>query len=431
MRAAASFNGKDLFMIQKPRGTMDLLPEITPTWRKVEEICLSTARRFGFEEIRIPTFEASELYRRGVGEGTDVVQKEMYDFADKDGRSMTLRPEGTAGVSRAVIENSLYASPLPLKLSYLVSCFRYELPQAGRSREFYQFGVECFGSSDPKCDAEVILLAAEIFKRLDIQVRLELNSIGCPTCRARYLEALKEYFSLHTQSLCETCQGRLQRNALRVLDCKSPVCKELAAAAPKITDFLCSDCRGSFEATCKTLDDCGLSYTVNPQIVRGLDYYRGVVFEFISDDIGAQSTVCGGGRYDGLIESLGGPALSGIGFAMGLTRILLCLKAKEEAVERSVPDVYFASIGEAAKDYAFLLAQTLREAGLYAVSDIVGRSLKAQMKYADKCGARYAVVLGDDEVSSKKAKLRPMRGGEETQIDLADVQGLVAFLKGE
>ena len=418
-------------MIQKPRGTMDLLPDVTPTWRKVEKICLETAGRFGFEEIRIPTFEASELYRRGVGEGTDVVQKEMYDFSDKDGRSMTLRPEGTAGVSRAVIENSLYAGAMPLKLSYLVSCFRYELPQAGRSREFYQFGVECFGAADPKCDAEVILLAAEIFKNLGIDVRLELNSIGCPECRAKYLAALKEYFSAHTETLCETCRGRLSRNALRVLDCKSPICKEVAAGAPKILDFLCDGCKESFDATCKTLSDCGLSYTVNPQIVRGLDYYRGVVFEFISDDIGAQSTVCGGGRYDGLIESLGGPALSGIGFAMGLTRILLCLKAKEESVERNTPDLYIASIGENAASFAFVLAQKLRARGLYAASDIVGRSLKAQMKYADKSGAKYALVLGDDEVNALRARLRPMRGGEEREIDLSDVETLVSLLKGE
>ncbi len=418
-------------MIQKPRGTMDLLPSVTPTWRKVEKICLDTASRFGFEEIRIPTFEASELYRRGVGEGTDVVQKEMYDFSDKDGRSMTLRPEGTAGVSRAVIENSLYAGAMPLKLSYLVSCFRYELPQAGRSREFYQFGVECFGAADPKCDAEVILLAAEIFKNLGIDVRLELNSIGCPECRAKYLEALKAYFAAHTETLCETCQGRLQRNALRVLDCKSPICKEVAAGAPKILDFLCEECKSSFDSTCKTLSDCGLSYTVNPQIVRGLDYYRGVVFEFISDEIGAQSTVCGGGRYDGLIESLGGPALSGIGFAMGLTRILLCLKAKEEELERETPDLYIASIGDEAKDCAFLLAQKLRERGLYVTSDIVGRSLKAQMKYADKCGARYAIVLGENEVQEKRARLRPMRGGEETDVDLSDLDTLEKTLKGE
>lgn len=419
-------------MIQKPRGTMDLLPSVTPTWRHVEEVCLSTARRFGFEEIRIPTFEASELYRRGVGEGTDVVQKEMYDFADKDGRSMTLRPEGTAGVSRAVIENSLYALAMPLKLSYLVSCFRYELPQAGRSREFYQFGVECFGSSDPKCDAEVILLAAEIFKNLGIRVRLELNSIGCPTCRAKYLEALKAYFAEHTQTLCETCQGRLFRNALRVLDCKSPICSEIAAGAPKILDFLCEECRDNFEDTCKTLTDCKLEYTVNPQIVRGLDYYRGIVFEFISDDIGAQSTVCGGGRYDGLIESLGGPALSGIGFAMGLTRIMLCLKAKEEEVARTSPDLYIASIGDAAKDYAFLLAQSLRERGVYAVSDIVGRSLKAQMKYADKTQAAYAIVLGDDEVTAQRARLRSMRdGGGEKEVDLTNLDALLSCLKGE
>ncbi|MBR6530547.1 MAG: histidine--tRNA ligase [Clostridia bacterium] len=418
-------------MIQKPRGTMDLLPEVTPTWRFVEQTCRDTARRFGFEEIRVPTFEASELYRRGVGEGTDVVQKEMYDFFDKDGRSMTLRPEGTAGVARAVIENSLYAGAMPLKLSYLVSCFRYELPQAGRSREFYQFGVECFGASDPKCDAEVILLAAEIFKALDIKVRLELNSIGCPECRAKYLEALKAYFATKTDVLCETCQGRLSRNALRVLDCKSPICKEVAAGAPKILDFLCEDCKASFDATCKTLSDCGLEYTVNPQIVRGLDYYRGVVFEFISDDIGAQSTVCGGGRYDGLIESLGGPALPGIGFGMGLTRIMLCLKAKQQQVERATPDLYIASIGDGARDFSFLLAQSLRERGLYVVSDIVGRSLKAQMKYADKCGAKFAIVLGDDELANKAARLRPMRGGDEVEIDLTDPDALISLLKGE
>lgn len=411
-------------MIQKPRGTLDLLPESTPLWRKVEQACFAVSRRFGYEEIRVPTFERSELYHRSVGEGTDVVQKETYDFSDKDGRAITLRPEGTAGVSRAVIENSLYAGVMPLKLSYLLSCFRYELPQAGRSREFYQFGVECFGAARSACDAEVILLADGIFKELGLSPRLEINSIGCPECRARYLEALKEYFSACRDQLCETCRGRLEKNALRILDCKNESCKAISKDAPLITDYLCADCKTQFDEVKELLDAQNLVYTVNPRIVRGLDYYRGLVFEFIDESIGAQSTLCGGGRYDGLIRSLDGPDLPGIGFAMGLTRIILCLEQKGEPVPAQKPDLYLASTDPESAKAAFTLAQALRERGLCATSDLVGRSVKSQMKYADKSGAGYVIVLGDEELQTKRARLRSLRDGTEQVVDIEDPDAL-------
>ncbi len=317
-------------MIQKIKGTMDILPEEAVTFRHLENIMREEAANYGFGEIRTPTFEWTELFVRGVGDTTDVVQKEMYTFADRDEeRSITLRPEGTAGVVRALIENGKHADTMPQKFYYLVNCFRHEKPQAGRSREFFQFGTEMFGASDPASDATVIALAASVLRRIGLRsIRLHINSIGCASCRPAYREALVRHFSAHREELCDTCRDRLERNPLRLLDCKSPICSAIAAKAPRTVDHLCPDCRTHFDTLTKTLDRMGIEYVIDPAIVRGLDYYTRTVFEFIAEGIGAQSTVCGGGRYDGLVSSLGGPELPGIGFGMGITRVILAMQAE-------------------------------------------------------------------------------------------------------
>ena len=416
-------------MIQKPRGTIDILPDESRGWQWVEKILKETADLYGYGEIRIPTIESSELYKRGVGETSDVVQKEMYTFEDNDRRSITLRPEGTAGVVRSVIENSLFSGVLPLPLYYLVSCFRYEKPEAGRSREFYQFGVELFGAESPSADANVISLGDEIFKRLGIEVSLEINSIGCRHCRPKYHKALHDYYNAHRDSLCETCLDRLEKNPLRILDCKSPVCASLSEAAPKTTDYLCPDCHEHLETLKRHLDTAGIKYTVNPKIVRGLDYYQRTVFEFVSDDIGSKSTICGGGRYDGLVEELGGPKLSGIGFAMGLTRVMLALKAKDKLpLFDASPSLYIASMGDEARLFSFELSLKLKKHGITADFDQVGRSLKAQMKYADKIGAKYSVVLGESELQEGVATLKNMHDGTTKQIDINDADALAQLL---
>ncbi len=417
-------------MIQKPRGTIDILPDKAAIWLDIETRIRKVAKNYGFGEIRLPTFEVTELYNRGVGDTSDVVQKEMYTFTDNDGRSISLRPEGTAGVVRSVIENGLCSEAMPLSLYYLISCFRYEKPQAGRSREFYQFGVEMFGADSPCADAEVIMLASDIFKELGLNIRLEINSIGCPECRPKYHAALKEYFASHIDDLCDTCKSRLEKNPLRILDCKSPVCSAIAKDAPHTIDYLCDDCKTHFEGLKTLLTKAGRDFTVNSRIVRGLDYYRKTVFEFISDDIGSQSTVCGGGRYDGLVQSLGGPALSGIGFAMGLTRLIMVLEAQGKIKPADTAmDIYIASLGEAAVGEAFRLCSLLRDAGLRAQCDLVGRSLKAQMKYADKKSARFVLILGESEIESRKCVLKDMQNSAQNEVSLDDIQTIINYIK--
>ena len=407
-------------MIQKIKGTMDILPDETPLFRYIEEIMREEAARYGFGEIRLPTFELTELYVRGVGDTTDVVQKEMYTFADGED-SITLRPEGTAGVARALIEHGTYGDTMPQKYYYIMSCFRHEKPQAGRSREFFQFGTEMFGAETPSADATVIALGASVLRRLGLtNIRLHINSIGCKACRPAYKQALTEHFSAHREELCDTCRERLAKNPLRLLDCKSPICSAIAAKAPKTVDHLCPDCNTHFEKLRDLLDAMGIEYVVDPAIVRGLDYYTRSVFEFVAEGIGAQSTVCGGGRYDGLVESLGGPALSGIGFGMGITRVILAMKQAglaDIAPER--PRLYIASLGEAAVSTALAITERLRRAGVYAECDVVGRSLKAQMKYANKLGADYTLILGDSEIESGRAQLRDMRSSTQTEVDIA------------
>lgn len=404
------------------RGTQDVLPADSYRWQHIEQTALSIARDYGYREIRTPVFEHTELFQRSVGETTDVVQKEMYTFEDKGGRSITLRPEGTAGAARCLLEHSLNNDALPVKVSYLTSCYRYEKPQAGRLREFHQFGVECFGAAAPQADAEVIALAHSVLENLGVTgVSLHLNSIGCPECRARYHAALKAYFEARKEELCETCRGRLDRNPMRILDCKSPVCSAIAADAPVMLDYLCDDCAAHFEAVKACLDTAEIAYSIDPHIVRGLDYYTRTVFEFVSDALGAQAVVCGGGRYDGLCEELGGPHIPSLGFGMGLERLLLVLEAKEASFpEPPRCEVYLAPMGEAAIKQCFAIATRLREGGVAVELDTVGRGLKAQMKYADKLHARYAIVVGDNELETGLAKLKDMETGEQTDIQLDD-----------
>ena len=409
-------------LTQAPKGTLDTLPRDSFLLRKIENQMIEIAENFGFKEIRTPTFEHTELFCRSVGDTTDVVQKEMYTFEDKGGRSITLRPEGTAGAMRAVVEHGLTNEPMPLKLFYLLSCFRHEKPQAGRLREFHQFGAELLGSSSPKADAEVILLADSLLSSFEIgEYSLEINSLGCKSCRGEYTKKLIEYFSKNEETLCETCKGRLNKNPLRILDCKSPICKKVAADAPKITEFLCEDCSEHYKGVKKSLDSMGVKYKENPDIVRGLDYYNRTVFEFISSSLGAQSTVCGGGRYDGLISQLGGNDCASLGFGLGIERLVSLYNLTHPEKETKKPEIFISSIGEAASNAAFKYTGELRNKGVFAECDIVGRSLKAQMKYADKLGAKYSIVLGDDEIASGKAVLKDMESGEKREIELRNI----------
>ena len=408
-------------MIQKIKGTMDILPNETPLFRYIEGIMREEAEKYGYGEIRTPTFENTELFVRGVGDTTDVVQKEMYTFADREeNRSISLRPEGTASVARAIIENGKCSDPMPLKYYYIISCFRHEKPQAGRSREFFQFGTEMFGAESPAADATVMALASSVLKRLGLKnVKLHINSIGCKECRPNYRKALVDYYSAHEDKLCDTCKTRLLKNPLRLLDCKNPDCAALAKDAPKTVEHLCESCSSKFELLKASLDAMKIEYTVDTSIVRGLDYYTGAVFEFIAEGIGAQSTVCGGGRYDGLVESLGGPALSGIGFGMGITRVILAMREQGlDKIEAKKPKLYIAALGDRAVVKSLEITERMRSAGEYAECDIVGRSLKAQMKYANKIGAEYTLIIGDSEIDAGVAQLKNMADGTQTEVNL-------------
>ncbi|MBE6573590.1 MAG: histidine--tRNA ligase [Ruminococcaceae bacterium] len=414
-------------MIQKPRGTFDIMPEETPIWQFIEATARNTAARYGYKEIRTPTFEATELFQRGVGDTTDVVQKEMYTFTDRENRSFTLRPEGTASVARALIENGRCSDTLPLKLYYMINCFRYEKPQAGRSREFYQFGVEMYGAADAAADADTIGVANSIIRNLGItDVSLHINSIGCPNCRPAYRLELYNYFKAHEDELCDTCKSRLETNPLRILDCKSPICSKIAEGAPKSIDHLCPECAEHMDKLKNHLDEMGIEYEIDTNIVRGLDYYTRTVFEFICTAIGAQSTVCGGGRYDGLMKELGGPQMPGIGFAMGITRLILAMKACNAIPDTdNFPSLYIAPMGAAAQCKAAGIVSKLRSLGVYAEYDLVGRSLKAQMKYADKTGAFFTLIIGDSELESGKAILKNMKESSQQEIDFNDIKSLM------
>ncbi|MCX7714210.1 MAG: histidine--tRNA ligase [Clostridia bacterium] len=411
-------------MITKaPKGTKDLLPSDSYKWQYIESIFRETCINFGYSEIRTPTFEHTELFERGVGDTTDVVEKQMYTFNDKSNRSITLRPEGTASVVRCFLENNLYANSLPAKMFYNISCFRYEKPQAGRLREFHQFGVEAFGSGEPSLDAEIISLAITFLNRLGLKnLELNINSIGCPECRKRYNEALREYFYNNYTQLCETCKGRLERNPLRILDCKSPICQDIAKNAPILLDYICDDCRTHFDSVQTILNDIGIKYGIDAKIVRGLDYYCKTVFEILSNNIGAKSAVCGGGRYDGLVEELGGTPTPAIGFGLGIERLILALDSQEITIpNENKLDVFIASVGENASKHVQKLAYLLRNQGISVDFDHMKKSLKAQMKYADKIGALYSVVIGDDEAEKKQAEIKNMKTGEKTAVNFSDM----------
>ncbi len=409
-------------LTQAPRGTEDILPEEAAQWQVLEEVMRGEASLHGFGEIRTPVFEHTELFQRSVGDTTDVVQKEMYTFLDKGGRSITLRPEGTAGAARAMLEHGVYNGGLPVKFYYFTSCYRYEKAQKGRLREFHQFGAEMYGSAGPLADAEVILMARSIFDRTGLSgVSLEINSIGCPECRAKYTEALKAYFGEHREELCFTCLDRLDRNPMRILDCKSPECSRVAAGAPRMLDYLCDDCKAHFESVKEALTAAGVEYTVNPSIVRGLDYYTRTVFEFVCELDGKPITVCGGGRYDGLIEELGGQPMPALGFGLGMERLLLLLRQQNIELPGEDPcELFIASLGEPAKMAAFRLCDTLWKSGVKAACDVNDRGLKAQMKYADKIGAKYSIVLGDDELAAGNAEMKNMETGEKKKISLGE-----------
>ena len=399
-----------------PKGTVDIVPGKSEKWQVMEDVFRSEAELNGFGEVRTPVFEHTELFLRGVGDTTDVVEKQMYTFEDKGGRSITLRPEGTAGAVRAMLENGLYNAGYPVKLYYLTSCYRYEKPQAGRLRELHQFGVEMFGAAEPVADAQIIAMALSAFKRLGLEdVGLQLNSIGCPECRKEYHKALKEYFTARKDQLCDTCLSRLERNPMRILDCKSPECQEVCKDAPKITDYLCEDCKAHFAKVQEFLTALGIEFELDPGLVRGLDYYTRTVFEFPSKSLGF--ALGGGGRYDGLVEEFGGKPTPGLGFGLGLDRILMALEAQQvEFPQLPKCEMYIATMGEEAQKKAFLLLDELHRCGIPADTDLCGRGLKAQMKYAGKIGAKFTMVLGDNELQEGKAEMKNMKTGEKRKI---------------
>lgn len=407
--------------IQRPLGTADVTPAEMNKWYTVEKTAKNTAETFGFKEIRFPTFENTDLFLRSVGETTDVVQKEMYSVIAKESK-FTLRPEGTAGTIRSVMQNGMLNDALPQKVFYLTSCFRHEKPQAGRLREFHQFGAEMIGSASPAADAEMISMADSFLKSLGLKnIELNINSIGCPSCRSEYHKALKSYFSEKSSELCETCLTRLEKNPMRILDCKSAVCSDIAKDAPLICDFLCEECSEHFETLKHMLEAMNISYKINPKIVRGLDYYTKTVFEFITTDIGAQGTVCGGGRYDGLVEQLGGTKTPALGFAAGLERLIMTMEKQGcEFIEQKKTELYIVTMGQSALNKASSLAKILRTEGYSVEYDLMNRSLKAQMKYANKIGALFTIVIGDNELETNKAKLKNMNSGESIDISLGD-----------
>lgn len=414
-------------MINIPKGTKDVLPTESYKWHFLEKKIRQTARLFGLQEVRTPTFEHTELFARGVGETTDIVNKEMYTFIDKGDRSITLKPEGTAGVARCFIENGLAQLPMPLRMYYITPVFRYERPQAGRLREHHQFGVEMYGVDSAELDVETMLIAKNIFDSLGIKgITLNVNNIGCGNCRPKYNQALRDHLQANLDKMCPVCQQRFVTNPLRILDCKDDRCKKVTAEAPSVLDFLCEDCSSHHGKVVNLLDKLGVDYQVDPKIVRGLDYYTKTVFEFVKDDIGAKSTVCGGGRYNNLVAEVGGKPCPAVGFGLGLERLLLTIEAcgieipNEEKVK-----VYIAPLNQSV--YAMDVVAKLRAEGVSAMCDVAGRSVKAQMKYADKLGAEYVVVIGDNEIVEGVVTLKNMKTGESESVALSQ---LVNTIKG-
>jgi len=409
--------------ISLPKGTKDILPSEMDKWNYVENAFSEVCRNAGYGEIRIPVFEYTELFNRGVGDSTDIVQKEMYTFEDKGGRSLTLRPEGTAGVVRSYIDKGMASMPQPVKLFYMITAYRYENVQKGRYREFNQLGAEIFGVEKPYADIEVISILGNFFKSLDIgNLSLEINSIGCKTCRPYYNQKLKEYYKDKIEGMCEDCKRRYETNPLRLIDCKNEKCIAASKDVPYITDNLCEDCAVHFSGVKNGLDSMDIKYSVNKSIVRGLDYYTKTVFEFVSENVGTQGTICGGGRYDGLVESLGGNDVPGIGFSMGTERLLMELESRGISLGENIrPEIYFVTIGEKAYAYARKLSCALRRTGIYTEMDLLGRSVKAQMKDANRKNAMYTVVMGEDEISQNKAVITIMDSGEKKEVSLDSI----------
>lgn len=409
--------------ISAPKGTKDLLPDQVYKWHYVENKFSDICKRYGFKEIRTPMFEHTEVFARGIGDTTDVVQKEMYTFNDHAGRSITLKPEGTSGAVRAFIEHKQYAEVQPTKYYYNTDCFRYEKPQAGRLRHFHQFGIEVFGTSNMLADAEVISLGYDFLTELGItEIQLRINSVGCPDCRRKYRDALKEFLKPRYDELCNTCKDRYERNPMRILDCKSEICKKIVENAPRMLDYLCDDCRNAFEELKTNLTSMGIEYVIDPNIVRGLDYYTKTAFEFVTTKIGAQGTVCGGGRYDHLIEELGGPPIPGVGFGLGIERLIMLMEANDvKFPEESRPEVFIAVMGEAAKSFGLKLCRELRQKGVIAEMDTLSRNIKGQFKYADRLGAKYTLVIGEDELKKGVVSLKDMAKSEQREIKIKNI----------
>ena len=411
-------------LTKAPRGTKDIIPAEAYKWNYLEEKCRDLCRLYGYEEIRTPIFEHTELFKRGVGDTTDIVQKEMYTFKDRGDRDLTLKPEGTAGVIRAFIENKMYAETQPTKLFYITPCFRYERPQSGRQRQFHQFGVEAIGSDTPSLDAEVISLAMQFLGEAGLKdLTVSINSVGCPVCREEYNRLLKDYLATKADVLCDLCNDRRDKNPMRVIDCKNETCQANIVDIPLMADHLCDNCKDHFDQLKSYLDEMDIKYVVDKKIVRGLDYYKRTAFEIISNDVGAQSTVCGGGRYDGLVEQIGGPSgYSGIGFGLGAERLLLTLEAN--GVEIGNPnhtDIFVVTIGDKAKLKSFSIIKDLRENHISADKDHLDRSLKAQFKYSNKINAKYTIVIGDDELDKDKATLKNMETGDQKLIKISEL----------
>lgn len=414
-------------MINIPKGTKDTLPDQIYKWHYVERIFRQLCGLYNFKEIRTPMFEHTELFKRGVGDTTDIVEKQMYSFDDYAGRNITLKPEGTSPVVRAFVEHKLFADVQPSKYCYITPCFRYEKPQSGRLREFHQVGIETFGSADMLADAEVISLAMDFLDRLGVHdLELRINSIGCPECREKYRTALQDFLRPHYDELCDTCKGRFDRNPMRILDCKSPICQELSKEAPRMLDYLCDECAGAFEQLQHNLTAMEIPFIVDSGIVRGLDYYTKTAFEIVSNTIGAQGTVCGGGRYDHLIEEVGGPATPGVGFGLGIERLLLVMESNGIEIPEEEPvDVFIAVMGDAAKDFGMKLIRDLRREGIRASIDVIGRNIKGQFKYADRLNARYTAVIGDNELAEGKISLKNMATSEQKEIDIHEIKDTV------
>ncbi|MBR2180051.1 MAG: histidine--tRNA ligase [Selenomonadaceae bacterium] len=414
--------------INAPRGTKDILPEQIASWQFIENNIRDICRRYGYEEIRTPIFEHTELFQRGIGEGTDVVDKEMYTFEDRGGRSITLRPENTASAVRAYLQNKLFADKSLVKLFYIGSMFRYDRPQAGRLREFHQFGIEALGEKNPAVDAEVILLAVDFLKSLGLNnLKLKINTVGCPKCRPVYRQKLQHFFSDKLDELCHDCQTRFDKNPMRILDCKTDHDKDFMQDAPKIKDCLCDECREHFDSVQKLLKAAEVDFTIDDRLVRGLDYYTKTAFEIQYPPLGAQSAVAGGGRYDGLIEEIGGSPTPAVGFAAGIERILNALEMQGllPNVEKK-SDAFLVAVGDEAETLAFELLIKLRRAGLIASMDFAKRSMKAQMKQAGKSNAKFALIIGEDEVNNNTVTVKNLSNSEQQNIAIDKVVGFVA-----